>query len=52
MMFKVPVRGIGRIHLKLYAGLEYLNGLLPVEVVVADEGGDAPLEILQPVLVV
>ncbi len=34
------------------ASLEYLNSLLPVEVVVANECGDAPFEILQPVLMV
>jgi len=34
------------------ASLEYLDGLLPVEVVVADEGGQRPFEILKPVLVV
>ena len=34
------------------ASLEYLNSLLPVEVVVANECGDAPFEILKPVLVV
>ena len=38
--------------MQLYADLEYLHGLLPVEVVVADEGGEAPLEIMKPVLVV
>jgi len=26
------------------------TSLLPVEVVIADEGGDAPLEIMKPVL--
>jgi hypothetical protein len=50
MMFKVPVRGIGRIHMQLNAGLEYLDGLLPVEVVVTNEGSHAPFEIMKPVL--
>ena len=36
--------------MQLNAGLEYLDGLLPVEVVVTDEGGDAALEIMKPVL--
>ena len=36
--------------MQLNADLEYLDSLLPVEVVVSDEGGHAPLEILQPVL--
>ena len=31
--------------MQLNADLEDLNGLLPVEVVVADEGGEASLEI-------
>ena len=35
----------------LNADLENLHSLLPVEVVVADEGGDASLEIMKPVLV-
>ena len=38
--------------MQLNADLEYLDGLLPVEVVVADEGGQRPFEILKPVLVV
>ena len=38
--------------MKLNADLEYIDGLLPVEVVVADEGGHAPFEIMKPVLVV
>ena len=36
--------------MQLNAGLEYLDSLLPVEVVVSDEGGHAALEITQPVL--
>ena len=36
--------------MQLNAGLEYLDSLLPVEVVVGDECVDTPLEILQPVL--
>ena len=52
MMLEVPVRGIGRIHMQFYASLENLHGFLPVEVIVADEGGHAPLEILKSVLVV
>ena len=50
MMLEVPVRGIGRIHMQLNADLEDLDGLLPVEVVVSNEGGQAPLEIMKPVL--
>ena len=38
--------------MKLYADLEDLHSLLPVEIVVADEGGDASLKIMKPVLVV
>ena len=34
------------------ASLEYIDSLLPVEVVVADEGGHAPFEIMKPVLMV
>ena len=36
--------------MKLYADLEDLHSLLPVEIVVADEGGDASFEIMKPVL--
>ena len=36
--------------MQLYACLEDLHSLLPVEVVVADESGDAPLEIMKSVL--
>jgi len=36
--------------MQLNAGLEYLDSLLPVEVVVTDESGDAALEIMKPVL--
>jgi len=50
MMLKVPVRCIRSIDMQLNAGLEYLDSLLPVEVVVADEGGDAPLKIMKSVL--
>ena len=52
MMLNVPVRGIRGIHMQLYADLEYVDSLLPVEVVVADEGSHASLKILKPVLVV
>jgi len=38
--------------MKLYADLEDIHSLLPVEVVVADEGSQTPLEIMKPVLVV
>ena len=31
-------------------GLEYLDSFLPIKVVVTNEGGDAPFEILKPVL--
>jgi hypothetical protein len=50
MVFEVPVRRIRSIGMQLNAGLEYLNSLLSVEIIVTDEGVDAPLEILQPVL--
>ena len=36
--------------MQFYASLEYLDGLLPVEVVITNEGGHAPLEIMKPVL--
>ena len=36
--------------MQFYASLEDLNSLLPVEVVVADESGDAPFKILKSVL--
>ena len=36
--------------MQLNAGLEYLDGLLPVEVVVGDEGSHAPFEIMKPIL--
>ncbi len=38
--------------MKLNAALEDLDSLLPIEVVITDEGGHAPFEILKPVLVV
>jgi len=38
--------------MKLNADLEDLHSLLSVEVVVANEGGDAALEIMKPVLMV
>ena len=38
--------------MQLNAGLEYIDSLLPVEVVVSDEGGDAPFEIMKSVLMV
>ena len=50
MVFEVPVRGIRNIHVQLNAGLENLDSLLPVEVLVTDEGVDAPFKILKPVL--
>jgi hypothetical protein len=46
------LRRIGSINMKLYADLEDIHSLLPVEVVVADEGSQTPLEIMKPVLVV
>ena len=52
MMLKVPIRRIGGIHMQQNTGLEYLDSFLPIKVVVTDEGGHAPFEILQPVLVV
>jgi len=36
--------------MQLNADLEYLDGLLPVEVVVGDEGSHAPFKIMKPVL--
>jgi len=36
--------------MQLNACLENLDSLLPVEVVVADEGSHAPFEIMKPVL--
>ena len=44
MVFEVPVGRIGSIYVQLNAGLEYLDGLLPVEVVIADEGANTPFE--------
>ena len=38
--------------MKLNTDLEDLDGLLPVEVVVGNEGSHAPFEIMKPVLVV
>ena len=38
--------------MKLNTDLEDLDSLLPVEVVVGDESGETPLEIMKPVLVV
>jgi len=49
-MLDGPVRCIGSIYVQLNADLEDLAGLLPVEVVVSNEGGQAPLEIMKPVL--
>ena len=34
------------------ASLEYLDSLLPAEIIVADKGGQRPFEIMKPVLVV
>ena len=48
-MLKVPVRSVRSIDMQQNASLEYI-GLLPAEVLVTDEGGHAPLKILQPVL--
>ena len=50
MMLDGPVRCIGSIYVQLNADLEDLDGLSPVEVVVSNEGGQAPLEIMKPVL--
>ena len=36
--------------MQLYADLEHLHGLLPIEVVVTDKGVDAALEIMKPIL--
>ena len=52
MMLDVPVGRIGSIHMKLNACLKHIHSLLPVEVVVANEGGHALFEIMKPVLVV
>ena len=49
-MLDGPVRCIGSIYVQLNADLEDLDGLLPVEVVVSNGGGQAPLEIMKPVL--
>ena len=38
--------------MQLNAALEYLDGLLPVDVVVGDEGSHAPFKIMKPVLMV
>jgi hypothetical protein len=50
MMLKIPVRGIRSIDMQLYADLEDLDSLLPAEVIVVDESGDAALKILKSVL--
>ena len=52
MMFDVPVGSIRSVYVQLNADLEHLHSLLPVEVVVADEGVDAALEIMKSVLMV
>jgi len=36
--------------MQFYASLEYLDSLLPVDVVVGDEGSHAPFEVMKPVL--
>jgi small nuclear ribonucleoprotein (snRNP)-like protein len=46
MMLKVPVGSVRSIDMQLNAALEDVHSLLPVEVVVANEGSHAPLEIL------
>ena len=51
MMLEVPVRGIGSIDMQLNTSFEYLDSLLPVEVVITNESGDAPFEIMKPILV-
>ena len=38
--------------MQLYADLEDFDSLLPIEVVVTNEGGDAPFKIMKPVLMV
>ena len=48
MMLEVPVRRVRSIYVQLNAGLE---DLVPIEVIVTNEGGHAPLEILKPILV-
>jgi hypothetical protein len=50
MVFEVPIGGIRSIGMQFYAALEDLDSLLPIEVIVANEGGYAPLKILKPVL--
>ena len=52
MMLDIPIRGIRSIYVQLNADLEDLHCLLPVKVVIADEGVDTPFEIMKPVLVV
>jgi hypothetical protein len=44
MMLKVPIRRIGGIHMQLNAGLEHLDGLLPVKIVIANESANTPFE--------
>ena len=51
-MLDVPVGSIRSVYVQLYADLEHLHSLLPVKVIVGDEGVDAALEIMKPVLVV
>ena len=41
-MLKVPIRRIGGIHMQLNTDLEDLDGFLPVDVVVTNEGSHAP----------
>jgi hypothetical protein len=50
MMFDIPVRSIRSVYMQLNADLEYIHSLLPVEVVVTNEGGDAPFKIMKPIL--
>ena len=51
-MLKVPIGRIRSIGMQQNADLEYIDGFLPIKIVVTDEGGDAALEIMKPVLVV
>jgi hypothetical protein len=52
MMLEVPVRRIRSIYVQLNTDLEDIHSLLPVKVVVVDEGSQAPLEIMKSVLMV
>jgi len=52
MMLDVPVGSIRSVYVQLNADFEYIHSFLPTKVIVSDEGGHAPLEILKPILMV